>query len=64
MENIEPKPESITSWQRVMRKTFCFHKWKSHNNTTEHHSSPTMQGDTIREILVCDNCGKIRQIQY
>jgi hypothetical protein len=56
--------ENMSGFQRIMRKMFCFHRWKSHNNTTEHHSSPTTQGDVIREILVCENCGRIKQIQY
>ena len=56
--------DKMRMWERISKKMFCFHEWKSHAKTEEHHSSSLQQGTTVREVLICQKCGVIKQIQY
>lgn len=55
----------------LFEKTFCKHKWKSHNKEgrTLSERVPYTERYVVvkeftREILVCEKCGKIKQIEY
>jgi hypothetical protein len=55
----------------LFEKTFCKHKWKSHNKQERTLSERVPYTDRYvvtkeftREVLVCEKCGKIKQIEY
>lgn len=52
-------------WKKLADKLFCRHTWKSHAKNI--YPSVMLNGNrneqTI-EILICENCGKIKQIYY
>lgn len=65
--------------QQIIDKLFCKHKWKTHNKVkynwvekvplrgTEYYYLPQYQEQKfseITEILICDNCGKVKKIDY
>lgn len=45
-------------WKLIITKLFCHHKWQNHNTKQNYRS------DEITEVLICQNCGKIRILKY
>ena len=60
----------------LYKKLFCLHKWKTHAKSEKEHEFfthglskaeflPTgIKKAFVREILICECCGKIKQIDY
>lgn len=49
-------------FDKWLEKWLCSHQWKSHNKTK---IFSDYRGDIpvkVRETLICDKCGKIKQI--
>lgn len=45
-------------------KLFCCHKWHVHKEVVWYWGEDTNgTPDGIRQILICDNCGKIKKIE-
>lgn len=57
--------------KNLFKKLFCLHKWKSHARTT-YNWKERIDGSwngyqnvsETTEILICTECGKIKQIKY
>ena len=52
-------------WKKITEKLFCTHKWISHAKNL--YPNNTINGnryDQTVEILICEKCGKIKQIMY
>lgn len=58
-----------------LSKIFCKHKWKTHNKAERVQQSfhkdsygkfiPSgVEREFIREVLICEHCGKIKTIEY
>jgi hypothetical protein len=55
----------------LLTKIFCKHKWKTHAKK-DYIWSQKVEGtwdrvervSTTSEVLICEKCGKIRQIEY
>ncbi len=57
-------------------KLFCLHQWKSHAKSDQSHEffthglaraefAPTgIKKHFVREVLICERCGKIKLIEY
>ena len=62
--------------KNIFDKFFCNHKWKTHHKREMKSTifMPNIIGDGLnkteltkeftREVLICENCGKIKQIEY
>lgn len=59
--------------KRLFEKWFCKHKWKSHYNEQFQeesfrrvHGGEESLGKTVftKEVLICENCGKIKKLEY
>lgn len=49
----------------IFKKWFCSHKWKSHSKQERQLLVDNVViRDYILEILICENCGKIKKIKY
>jgi Fe2+ or Zn2+ uptake regulation protein len=56
----------------LLKKLFCLHKWKSHDkreftDSKRSHFNPHEWIKTrnyTKEVLICENCGKIKHIEY
>lgn len=44
-------------WLIIIGKLFCMHEWKSHAKKENHYTETT-------EVLICENCGKVKVIKY
>jgi len=66
-------------FKKIIDKLFCSHKWNSHGKEiyessheemvyeTRYWGNPefqTIQSREIREILICEKCGRVKKIQY
>jgi hypothetical protein len=61
---------------KLLEKLFCKHKWKTHYKREMHGKTFVMNlaGDGYNdtgitkdytvEVLICENCGKIKKIEY
>lgn len=52
-------------WKKVVDKLFCTHKWSSHAKNL--YPSTAINGNRMEqtvEVLICEKCGKIKQIMY
>lgn len=56
----------------ILKKMFCMHKWISHDKrkmerfVRERYSMKEWEKveDYTKEVLICEKCGKIKQIEY
>lgn len=60
----------------IFPQLFCKHRYKTHNKQefqTETFTRPYVAGpyipsgvtrDIVKEVLICEKCGKIKQIEY
>jgi len=53
----------------MFEELFCCHSWKSHAKRNiikkiEYKDGSGIQKEFIREILICEKCGKIKKIDY
>ncbi len=52
-------------WKTIINKLFCLHQWKSHAKSTYRFDYLNgNKSEQITEIIICDKCGKIKQINY
>lgn len=52
-------------WKKILDKLFCTHKWNSHaKNLYSNQLNNGGREEKTLEILICDKCGKIKQINY
>ena len=52
-------------WKKIVDKLFCTHKWGSHAKNL--YPSTAINGNRMEqtvEVLICEKCGKIKQINY
>ena len=55
---------------KILEKLICKHKWDSHDKQKRefyYEFEPgvkTARRVYTREVLICDKCGKIKQIEY
>ena len=52
-------------WKKIVDKLFCTHKWNSIAKNI--YPSVMLNGNRVEqtiEVLICDKCGKIKQINY
>lgn len=55
----------LIMWKKIVDKLFCTHHWGSHAKNL--YSTQLNNGgreEKTLEILICDKCGKIKQIMY
>lgn len=45
-------------WKLIITKLFCHHKWLTHNTKQNYRS------DETTEVLICQECGKIKILRY
>ena len=55
--------------KRLFEKWTCKHSWKSHNKQEFTRKGIDQYGhkynhDYTKEVLICENCGKIKIMQY
>jgi len=54
----------------IFQKLFCKHKWKSHSKKEmrveyfNRYNQPRGERDFTKEVLICENCGKVKTIEY
>lgn len=52
-------------WKKIIDKLFCNHKWNSHaKNCYSNGEFNAGRIESTSEILICEKCGKIKQINY
>ena len=55
----------LIMWKKIVDKLFCTHKWSSHSKNL--YPSTAINGNRMEqtvEVLICEKCGKIKQIMY
>ena len=55
----------LIMWKKIVDKLFCTHKWSSHAKNL--YPSTAINGNRMEqtvEVLICEKCGKIKQIMY
>ena len=45
-------------WKLIITKLFCHHKWATHTKDVNFRTQDTT------EILICQDCGKIKILKY
>ena len=53
-------------WKKIVDKLFCTHKWNSHAKAPKKlywDGELNIPSGNI-EVLICEKCGKIKQINY
>ena len=48
--------------RKLIEKWSCKHKWKIHNTTNVHDTEIPDMPTAVRQTLICQECGKIKQI--
>ncbi len=52
-------------WKTIIEKLFCTHSWKSHaKNLYPSNSVNNNRFEQTTEVLICQKCGRIKQINY
>lgn len=52
-------------WRKIVEKLFCTHKWESHaKNLYSRELNCGGREEKTLEILICQKCGRIKQIMY
>jgi len=52
-------------WKSIIEKLFCTHSWKSHaKNIYRFDCLNGNKSEQTTEVLICEKCGKIKQISY
>lgn len=52
-------------WNKIIEKLFCNHKWESHSkNSWNNGEFSNGRIERFSEVLICKECGKIKQIVY
>lgn len=47
---------------KLIEKWSCKHRWKIHNTTNVHDTQIPDIPTKVRQTLICQECGKIKQI--
>lgn len=48
--------------KKIFEKWFCKHKWKVHYTMEIYNSGGSPIPSKVRQTIICENCGKIKQI--
>lgn len=48
--------------RKLIEKWSCKHKWKIHHNTEVYDTEIAKTPTKLRQTLICQECGKIKQI--
>jgi len=52
-------------WKLIIEKLFCTHNWKSHaKNLYSNQLNNGGREEKTLEVLICQKCGRIKQIMY
>jgi Fe2+ or Zn2+ uptake regulation protein len=49
--------------KQILIKCGCMHKWKIHDESRVFHDDKDTKPYEIRQTLVCNKCGQIKQIK-
>jgi hypothetical protein len=49
--------------KKIIEKLFCKHKWQVHSKIGVYDGEHSKTPHTIRQILICQECGKITKIK-